>query len=313
MKSQIPNPRSQSALRAALCVLGFGIWLLGFASARAQQPPLPDADALFQAVRENLIRAERETHMYTYRERRTDIHTNPFGRLGTGGISLFEVYPSPTRRLVYRRLIEKDGKRIPAAQIAEQDREYRARVAEAQTEMAARGPADPRVVEAQAQGARERRQRAVDDVVQTLSFQVKGRTTYKGTPAIAVTFAGKSDARPQTRQGRIAQSFTGTLYIDEKVKEVIALEAASTGDISYGYGIVAKLGKGTVVTLIREPVEGGLWMPTRLTMKGRGRALMVRRLVIDFAIDWFDYDRLPFESLAPFVDPRIHGQTRRSP
>jgi hypothetical protein len=300
-----------NALRmVAMSALAVGCWELGVGG---QEPPLPDADALFAAVRENLLRAERETHMYTYRERRTDIHTNPFGKLGTGGVSLFEVYPSPTRRMTYRRLIEKDGKRIPSAQVAEQDRDYRVRVAEVQKEIAAQGPSDPRVVEAQAQGARERRQRALDDVVQTLRFQVKGRTTHKGAPVIAVTFAGKRDARPQTRQGRIAQSFTGTLYVDEQLKEVLALEATSTADISYGYGLVAKLGKGTVVTLVREPVEGGLWMPTRLTMKGRGRALMVRALVIDFAIDWFDYDRLPFESLAPFVDPRIHGQTRSRP
>ena len=66
-------------------------------------------------VRENLARAERVTHLYTYKERRTDIHTNPFGRLGTGGTSVFDVYPSPTRRLGYRRLIERDGKPIPAA------------------------------------------------------------------------------------------------------------------------------------------------------------------------------------------------------
>ena len=310
MNSHLPKANSQGLAVIAACVLGVGCWVLGV---EGQERPLPDADALFAAVRENLVRAERETHMYTYRERRSDIHTNPFGKLGTGGVSLFEVYPSPTRRLVYRRLIEKDGQRIAAAQVAQQDRDYRARVAETQREMAARGPADQRVVDAQARGARERRQRALDDVVETLTFQIKGRTTHKGVPVIAVTFAGKPDARPRTRQGRIAQHFTGTLYIDEKLKEVMALEATSTGDISYGYGIVAKLGKGTAVTLTREPVDGGLWMPTRLTMKGQGRALMVRRLVIDFAIDWFDYERLPFESLAPFVDPRIQGQARRSP
>ena len=54
---------------------------------RAQEPrPLPSQDALFKAVQENLIRAERVDYQYAFRERRTDIHTNPFGKLGTGGI-----------------------------------------------------------------------------------------------------------------------------------------------------------------------------------------------------------------------------------
>ena len=297
----------------AICVLGFGIWVLGFPPVRAQERPLPDADVLFAVVRENLVRAERETHLYTYKERRTDIHTNPFGRLGTGGVSLFEVYPSPVRRLVYRRLVAKDGLRIPSEQLAEQDREYRERVAEVQEETAARSPADRRVVEAEAQRARERRQRRMNDVVDTLTFKMKGRLTYKGVPAIAITFAPKPDARPTSRQGRIAQKFTGTIYVDERAREVMSVEATSIGDISYGYGIIARLGEGTAVTLTREPVEGNLWMPTRLTMKGQGRALVVRRLMIDFAIDWFDYKRLPVESLAPFVDPRIQGKSNRRP
>ena len=297
----------------AFCALGFGVWGLGLVAVTGQEGPLPDADALFAVVRRNLVRAERETHLYTYKERRTDIHTNPFGRLGTGGISLFEVYPSPVRRLVYRRLVEKDGMRIPAERVAEEDLEYRARVSAVQEEIAARSPADQHVVEAEAQRARERRQRRTDDVVDTLTFKMKGRLTHKGVLAIAIAFAPKPEARPSTRQGRIAQKFTGTIYVDERAGEVMSVEAISTDDISYGYGIVARLGEGTAVTLIREPVEGNLWMPTRLTMKGEGRALVVRRLVIDFAIDWFDYKRLPVESLAPFVDPRIQGKSDRRP
>ena len=30
-------------------------------------------------------------------------------------------------------------------------------------------------------------------------------------------------------------------------------------------------------------------MPTELTLSGRGRAALVRRLVVDYSIEWFDY------------------------
>jgi hypothetical protein len=286
---------------------------VGFSAVSAQERPLPEPDALFRVVREHLARAERETHLYTYTERRTDIHTNPFGKLGTGGTSVYEVHPSPMRRLVYRRLVERNGMRVSASQVSKQDQEYRARVLEVQRETAARDASDPRVLEGEAQRARARRQRAIDDVVDTLDFAVKGRTTYKGVPAIIITFAPKGSASPTTRQGRIAQKFTGTIWVDEAANEVMYLEAKSIDDISYGYGLVARLGEGTVVTLTRRPVEGNLWMPTELTMKGSGRAVIVRKLVIDFVIQWSDYNRLPVESLAPFVDPRIQRQSGGSP
>jgi len=279
----------------------------------AQDRPLPDPDTFYGMVRENLARAERATHLYTYNERRTDIHTNPFGRLGTGGSSLFEVYPSPTRRLVYRRLVQRDGKPVPAREVAEQDREYRARVAGVLRENASRTADEQRLLAQESEAARQRRQRAIDDVIDTLQFQLKGRTTHGGVTAIVIAFAPNPDARPRTRQGRTAQKFAGTIWVDEAASEVMRVEARSMDDISYGYGIVARLDEGTTATVTRRPVGDEVWMPTDLTLSGRGRAVLFRKLVVDYSIEWFGYRRLPEESLAPFLDARVQNQTGRRP
>ncbi|MGH9253866.1 MAG: hypothetical protein ACRD3C_04770 [Vicinamibacterales bacterium] len=278
----------------------------------AQDRPLPNPDMFYRVVRDNLARAERATHLYTYKERRTDIHTNPFGKLGTDGTSLFEVYPSPARQLIYRRLVERDGKPVAPHELAGQDREYRARVAGVLRDNASRTP-DQRLLEQESEGARQRRQRAMEDVVDTLQFQVTGRTTYAGVSAIVITFTPKPDARPATRQGRTAQKFAGTVWVDEAAAEVMRVEARSIGDLSYGLGIVARLGEGTRATVTRRAVGDDLWMPTELTLAGRGRAVLFRRLVVDFAIEWFDYRRLPAESLTPFLDARVQGQSGSRP
>ena len=284
------------------------------AGARAEpQAPLPDPDAFYRAVRENLVRAERANDRYVYRERRTDIHTNPFGKLGTGGVSVYEVYPSPVRQLDYRRLIERNGEPVPASERARQDREYRARAANVLRERAARVPDEERLVEEESARARARRQRTIDDVVATLAFEMRERTLYQGVSAIVIAFKPKPDARPDTRQGRLAQKFAGTVWIDERAAEVMRVEATSIDDISYGLGLVARLGEGTTATVTRAPVEGGVWMPSELTLKGQGRAVLFRRLVLDFSIGWFDYRPLPDDLLAPFLDPRVHGQPGRGP
>ena len=56
----------------------------------AATEPLVD-EAFFEDVRERLAEAFRLDDFYAYRERRTDINTNPFGRLGTGDVKLSEV------------------------------------------------------------------------------------------------------------------------------------------------------------------------------------------------------------------------------
>jgi hypothetical protein len=280
-------------------------------TAIAQERALPEAEAFFRAVRENMARAERVTHLFTYKERRTDIHTNPFGKLGTDGASLFEVYPSPARRLTYRRLIERNGKPVPEQELSAQDDEYRERASRVIRENAL-DTADRQVVEKQSEGARQRRQRAIEDVIDTLQFQIKGRTTYKGATAILIAFAPRPNAQPSTRQGRMAQKFSGTIWVDEAVSEVMRVEAKSMDAITYG-GIVARLGEGTTATLTRRQVADRTWMPTELTLAGRGRAVLFRTLVVDYAIEWFDYRRLPQESLTPFLDTRIHSQPRGRP
>jgi hypothetical protein len=262
---------------------------------------LPDFDSLYKTVRDNLTKSERVAHLYAFKERRTDIHTNPFGKIGTDGTRVLEVYPSSERRLTYRRVVERNGTRLSASEIAEQDREYRDRVTEFR-QQAAQNTQDDRRGGDNAARARTRGQQRIEDIVNALQFTLTGRAMRNGVPAYVITFTPRPTARPSTREGRIAQKFTGTVWVHEKVLEVIEVEAKAIEDISFGLGIIARLGEGTSARLTRRPIDGDIWMPTELTLNGRGRAALLRRLVIDYSVQWFDYRRLPGNSLAPFVD-----------
>ena len=275
--------------------------------------PLPDFDTFSRTVRENLARSERVTHLYAFTERRTDVHANPFGRIGTGGTRLFEVYPSVIRQLTYRRLVERNGVAVPAQDLADEDRQYRARAADVQRRLAAEGVDERRRRDTDSARARQRGQRRIDDVVGALQFKIVGRAVYEGVPTIVVSFTPRLGARPDTREGRTAQTFAGTIWVHEAEAEVMRVEAKSVDDLSFGFGLVATLEKGTEATLTRRPVDQGLWLPTRLTLNGRGRAAVFRTLVVDFVVDWFGYRRLEGDSATPFLDSRVQRQPRGGP
>ncbi|MNC89946.1 hypothetical protein D3C83_59670 [compost metagenome] len=65
--------------------------------------------------------------------------------------------------------------------------------------------------------------------------------------------------------------------------------------------------------MTRKIVADGVWMPTQLTLDGRGRAAIVRTVVIDYTVDWFDYRRLAADSVAPFLEAGIEGESQRRP
>lgn len=298
-------------MRAIASVLT-AVVAVGVAAAQSP-PPLPVPEHLYEVVRENLVRAERVAHLYAFKERRTDIHTNPFGRLGTDGSRVLEVYPSSIRSLTFRRLVEEDGVPLSAARLAEQDRQYRARVAAFQRRSGVKSAEERRLAEVDAARVRERRQRRVEDVVNALQFTLEGRTVHNGVPALVVAFVPRQGARPETREGRMAVSFTGKVFIDEAASEVMHVEAASIDDISYGFGLVARVQEGAKASMTRRPIDGNIWMPTRITLQGRGRAVLVRPLQIDFAVEWFDYRRLEGDSVTPFLDLRVEREPGGGP
>jgi hypothetical protein len=221
--------------------------------------PLPEAEAFYAEVQKNLARSNEIQYQYAYRERRTELHMNPFGRLGTGEVSLYEVTPGPTAQVYFRRLLEREGKPVPNSSPERQER-------------------------------RPTTGRSLSDVVATLRFTVDRRERIEGRDVIAVTFEPRPNARPQTRQGNIAKVLKGTIWVDEAAREVVRAEATAIDSVSFGGGFIARLNEGAHVTLTRQRVENDVWLPTSIRMKGNGRALLaIRRMNIDFFIEWFDY------------------------
>jgi hypothetical protein len=111
----------------------------------------------------------------------------------------------------------------------------------------------------------------------------------------------------------MAVNFQGTIWIDEAASEVMRVEGTSTNDITFGFGLAARVGQGARASMTRRPIAGGLWMPTRIALNGRGRAAVFRTLVLDFAIDWFDYRRLAGDSATPFLDSGVQREPGGGP
>jgi hypothetical protein len=227
---------------------------------------LPAHDPFVKTTRENLIRSQREQFNYAYKERRSELHVNPFGRLGTGGIEGWEVTPIENGTVIMKRLIERDGKPVTDGDV---DR-----------------------IKVKEERRREGRRTAMEDVVAMLTFKMARRDHLNGRDAIVVTFTPKPDGEPQTREGRIAKSFSGSVWVDEGAHEVVRIEATAVDTISFGFGLIARLNEGSTVTLHRQPIGNGIWLPTSIRFAGEGRALLLRKLNVDQRIEWSEYKKV---------------------
>ena len=71
-----------------------------------QSAAMPDRESFFAEARKRLASNDLLQTGYAYRERVTEVRMNPFGRIGTGPVEVYDVYPVAGKALTYRRLIE---------------------------------------------------------------------------------------------------------------------------------------------------------------------------------------------------------------
>jgi len=249
--------------RVGRTLLGIAAIVL-VAGLSAQERPLPNRQQFFDATRANLERSQSRQAQYAYRERRRELHTNPFGRLGSGtGTEEFEVTPLPEGG-VSRTLVARDGQPVKGGETT------RSR---------------PR--------ARTSKRSAVADTADALDLVLDHRERVNGREVIVVTFTPRPGAQPESREGRLARLFHGKIFVDELDAEVVRVEATAIDDITYGLGVVARVNRGATVTLVRERVDADTWLPTSIRLSGDGRAMLLRKLRVDHLIEWFDYRRAP--------------------
>lgn len=282
--------------------LAVAAWLAAAPRARQMHDrPLPDQATFLAAARAKLASDERLQLRYTYKLRRTEVRRNPFGRIGTGDVRLYEVYPSPIAELTYYRLVATNDVPTPPAALAEQDRRQREKLDAYVARLRRLSPAErARRLEADSVvGARERAM--VDDVVAALDYTLERRDVLDGRPAIVVAFAPRPGARPATREGRVVRHFTGRVWVDEDEQQVVRVEAEAIEAISFGFGWLVRIDRGTRGLFRRQKMADGAWLPVEARLIGGGRALVFRRFALDLVTEYFDYRAIDPSTPPPFV------------
>jgi hypothetical protein len=259
----------------------------------ASSQPLPDERQFLADARQRLASNDLIQSRFSFRERTTELKLNPFGRtMGTGPTNVYEIYPHPEEELTYKRLIERDGLKVPASELAEQDREYRQKLAAWRRRLAREGISERAERQRKAAEARKKDEAMAREALDLFDFHVAGRDTWDNEPAIIVTFTPRRGAAPRSREGRIARAFTGRAWIHEFDHEVMNVDATAIDDVNFGWGMIARIYKGSTARFTRRRIAGA-WLPVETRFDGAGRALMVRKVDIDFRRDYFDYQ--PFD------------------
>jgi len=264
--------------------LALGTLLVCAAAARAgDEPPaapLPETQAFLAEMRERLHTDDFLLDQYTFTEKQTERHLDGDGSVKRVTTASYEVYPSAEPGHTYRKLVERDGKAVPPDDLAKEDRKQQEKEARA----AARSP--------QVQAERRLREaEAIAEIFRVYEFRIVGRETLEGRDAILLTFVPRPDVEPATKTGKILKKFSGRAWVDEKDRQLARVEAELTDDLSFGFGILAKLRKGARAEMQRRKVNDEIWLPAEARFAGNARIFLVKGIHVDTLSEYSDYTK----------------------
>jgi hypothetical protein len=257
--------RYVTALVVVLLALGAG----------AQERPLPDRETFLAEVRKHLQTDRTLQSSYTYVETRREQKLDKHGRPTSESVKVLENSPGLPGEGRWERLIEEDGKPVPASELRRQDRERQKKAQEMARRLAERPAQEQAKLERRWDEQRREMAEAVEDVFRVYDVRMLGREPIEGHDTIAFSLTPRRDAQPGTRDGRIMRHFTARAWVSERDHELVKLEVEAIDTVSFGFGLLARIHKGARLSFLRRKINGEVWLPARSSYMGSARVGLI--------------------------------------
>ena len=288
--------------RAATIALGvIGLSLAGVA---AQDRPLPELQPFLAQARTRLQTDNERWRAYIYVETQRERKLDGAGRVRSEKVKVVESYPPlPGEGDRWERVLEEDGRRKTETELARQDAE-RQKTAEALVKrLSSQTTADrAKATRAYEQDRREALDR-INDVFVVYDIALAGRERLEGHDTIALTLEPKPSSRPATREGKWMQYFRCRAWISESDHELVKLNVEAIRDANIGFGLLARMNKGTVMTFTRRFINDEVWLPARADYTIKARVLMLKRYLQGGTIEFSNYRKFTVDTATTIAPP----------
>jgi hypothetical protein len=286
-------------MKPALFLLALALLTPGETAASADERPLPELSAFLKNVRSNLRSNDIIQSQYTYTEKA--IERQPDGKTES---RTWEIYPTADPRLTYRKLIRINDETPSAEQVEKNERAYEKRRKEWERQQAKNDPDDIKRREEKEAEVKREEEKNLDEAFRLYQFTMTGREQLEGISAIVLMFEARPDYKPGTREGKILSKIHGKAWFSETDYELIRLEAELKDNISFGFGILAKINKGTRMAFQRRKINNEIWLPATSHVTGTGKLLIFKGFHIDQEAVYSDYQKFSVETSIEYSKPK---------
>ena len=113
------------------------------------------------------------------------------------------------------------------------------------------------------------------------------RERFRGQDVLVFDFEPNPEYKPKNLEERVVKELAGVVWVDEKAKDVVRLEAYFVGDVHIGGGVLANLQKGTSFVFEQAYVNNEVWLPTYVEAHVGVRLLLVKGIKVNVTHEIF--------------------------
>ena len=273
-------------------------------TAGAQDRPLPELQPFMAQVRTRLQTDNERQRSYIYVETQRERKLDGAGRTRTESVKVVESYPPlPGEDDRWERVLEEDGRRKTEAELARQDGE-RQKTAEGVAKRLSSQSAADRAKDTRAyQQSRKEALDRINDIFVVYDVAMVGRERIEGRDTIALTLEPKPASRPLTREGKWMQYFRCRAWISESDHELVKANVEAIRDANIGFGVLARMNTGTVMTFTRRFINNDVWLPARVDYTIKARVLMLKRYLQGGTIEFSNYRKFTVDTATTIAPP----------
>jgi hypothetical protein len=246
----------------------------------AQNAPLPDVRTLLEQCRQHQRQLESVQENYTFRETDLVRMLNKDGSVKKTQSEEYEVFYVNTHEI--RRLVRRDGKDLDGDRQRKEQERVTKQIARAQQTPPGQTLSGQTVI-------------SVGRILQIAKVSSPRREWIDGRSSIAFEFEGDPHAKTHGLSEELAKKTAGTVWIDEKDRQVRRMVVHLNDTMHFGFGFVS-VGKGSNLTFDQKLVNGELWLPTEANIHAMGHAVGIFGFRANIHVTDSDYRRFHAEA-----------------
>jgi len=141
----------------------------------------------------------------------------------------------------------------------------------------------------------ERQHEPLREIPDAFDLRFAADETVEGQPVYVIEGTPKPGYKPKTKNAFFLPKVKGRFWITKQGFQCVKLEFQTLDTISWG-GIVARVAKGTRVTVEQTYVNGEVWLPKRILVSGSARVLLVRGYTGELSLSYSDFKKFTVDS-----------------